>query len=174
MSARALSSYVLMLLVVLTASPPYALARNLFSTSDPKNLSNANRGIVAIETDIIQASQASNQATEDHQKQVTCLQDIYSSLNDVSLRIGTVVDLVFLSSVMNSPADEKRINSLLAREVPFHRKQIATTRGEIINSSAYCSSSALVNTYAQKSFGLIDDATEAMSAIENQLTGATH
>jgi hypothetical protein len=83
------------------------------------------------------------------------------------------VNLVFLSAVMDSPADEKKTNLLLARALSHQQEQIALTRGEIMNSSVYCSDSALVNIYAQKSLGLVDKATEAASAIENRLLAAT-
>lgn len=151
-----------MMLVVATLLPASrSLAENnVFTESDDEGLNRLYKSALALEGDINQSA-----STVYSQQQVQCLLDLGNALDDIMAKLDAASDLVLLSAVMRDHGDEWRINSLLARRLPFALKQIALDRRRALNAGAYCSTSALVNTYAQKTVSFADDATAAISDI---------
>lgn len=165
---KILPFYVLLAAALLAASRTSAAA-NIFTGSDAYPLDQWNKAAIALEKDILQSARAVNQPTEFAQQQVACLNEVQTSLDQISGHLGAVSDLVHLSAVMSDPSDERKVNSVLARGTRYILNLIAIARRDALNQAAVCSTSALVNTYAQKAAGIADYATTAINAIDERL-----
>jgi hypothetical protein len=160
----------LLLLVTLLPVPCSLASANVFTKSDVDALDKVDHAATALEDDINQSASTVNEDPTDlAQQQVTCLIDLENDLDNISARLEAATDLVFLSAVMEYPADEKAINRLLAHEMPYVLMQIALARKGTINTAAHCPTSALVNTYAQRTAALADSAAGAIGAVNDRV-----
>ena len=169
---------VLLLVVFIAAilpAPCSLASTNSFIDADADALLKLENAVLTLEGDINQsASTLNNQFNDFAQEQTACLLELEQSVANISTELNIVRELVALSVQMETPHDAANINSLLVIDAKSALKTITSARKYSLTQAATCSTSALVNTYSQKSVALADHATAAISAIKDRLASNTN
>jgi hypothetical protein len=80
------------------------------------------------------------------------------------------LDLVTLSTQMCDPTDEASVNETLSARSTVSLNMLVEHRRWALTQGAMCSRSAVVNTYAQKTAALADEATALFSGVNHKLS----
>ena len=162
----------IVLLVVFMAAilpAPCSLAStNIFTEADADALLKLETAAMALLHDI-NDSASTVYRPNDFSEQVDCLLELDTSVQDIIRELDDARDFVELSMQMEDSRDASKLNLRLARRAVFALKAIASARKSSLRQAATCSTSALVNTYSQKSVALADHATAAISAVKDRV-----
>ena len=143
---------------------------NILTGSDADALGKVIYVIISLQKEIAEpVNGLTNQPSELSLHQAACLMQLYNSLSNINAQLVAAADLVHLSAIMEDSGDEQKINSFLAGDLPKVLETIADSRSYSLSQVAVCSSSALVNTYAQKTAELADKATAAIMTVSNRV-----
>jgi hypothetical protein len=167
---------VLLLVVFIAAilpAPCSLASTNIFTEADINALKKVEADVLALTGDIENSTDIINR-TDGDSSQVDCLHGLHEYLLPMLGDFILVHNLVDLSWRMEDPRDASKINSRLAAITETTPGVIAITRRNSLQMAAICSTSALVNTYAQKAMALADNATAAISAIKDRLASDTN
>jgi hypothetical protein len=162
----------LFLIAIATALFPahsYAAA-HVFATADAEALNNFNGELIALEDDINQTATTLNQPDAYALSQVQCLLELTNALDMIDARVSETTGLVGVSAVMKHSDDEMRVNKTIARSTHFSLQRVAHARSIALQQAAICSTSAVVNTYAQKAEVIADRAANGIRYVENKVT----
>jgi hypothetical protein len=121
--------------------------------------------MVALVRDILQALKVLH-GTDDYD----CLSELHNSLSIMHDYLTFGYDLVILSAQMRDPTDEASVNETLSARSTFSLNMLAEARQYALTQGALCSRSAVVNTYAQKTAALADEAAALFSGINRALS----
>lgn len=75
---------------------------------------------------------------------------------------------------MKDSVDEVMVNTTLAANAPLAAKELAEARRHSLAQAALCPTSALVNTYAEKTAALADKAITGFSGINDRVGWLVH
>ena len=163
---------VLLLVVFMGAilpAPRSFASTNIFTDADADALLKLENAGMALLGDITDSARTVYQPNDFAEKQVNCLLELERSVEDIMRELDDARDFVELSVQMEDSRDASKINLRLAGRAVYALKAIASARKSSLNEAATCSTSALVNTYSQKSVALADNATAAVSAVKDRV-----
>jgi hypothetical protein len=160
----------LLALAAVIASP--AAAANTFKESDADAFLQLEKSALALHKDINNAMGILGQSREFDQ--TSCLSELENALVSIMDGLSSAQDLVSLSAEMRDSVDERTVNITLAGNASIAMKELAEDRRHALAQGALCSSSALVNTYAQKIAAITDRATMLFNGINNRVGWLIH
>jgi hypothetical protein len=140
-------------------------AANTFTLRQAAVLENLSGRLSAVSKDI-RASMHVLSGTDDY----SCLEEIHNVLESTTADLLFVYDLVILSAEMHDPTDEASVNETLSARSTFSLNMLAEARRYALTQGALCSRSAVVNTYAQKTAALADEAAALFSGVNRKLS----
>jgi hypothetical protein len=140
-------------------------AANTFTLSQAAALGNLSGRLSALAKDIL-ASMHVLAGTDDY----SCLEELHNVLESATGDLTFAYDLVILSAQMRDSTDEASVNETLSARSTFSLNMLAEARRYALTQGALCSRSAVVNTYAQKTAALADEAAALFSGIHRQLS----
>jgi hypothetical protein len=158
---------VLLLVVFMAAilpAPRSFASTNIFTDADADALLKRENTAMALLRDIHDSALAVYQSND-----FACLMDLERRVEDIMRELDDARDFVELSVQMEDSRDASKINLRLAHRAVIALKAIALARESSLMEAAHCSTSALVNTYSQKSVALADNATAAVSAVKDRV-----
>jgi hypothetical protein len=155
----------LLALAVVVVSP--AAGANPFRESDADTFLHLQKSALLLYGDVNNGMGVLGQRGEFDQ--ASCLSELENALVSIMDVLSSAYDLVKLSAGMRDSLDEATINVTLAVNARIAMKQFAEDRRHALAQGALCSTSALVNTYAQKTAAITDEATVLFSAINNRI-----
>jgi hypothetical protein len=167
------------LLVVFMAAilpaPRSFASTNSFTDADADALLKLENAALTLDGDINQSASTLNHQFNDFaQEQIACLLELEQSVQDIMRELDVARDFVELSVQMEDSRDASKLNLRIAHRAVYALKAIASARKSSLRQAATCSTSALVNTYSQRSVALADHATAAISAIKDRLASDTN
>lgn len=163
---------VLLFAVFLAAILPVSrslASTNIFIDADADALLKLENAGMALLGDINDSARTVYQPNDFAEKQVNCLLELERSVEDTMRELDHARDFVELSVQMEDSRDASKINSRFAGRAVYALKAIASARKSSLHEAATCSTSALVNTYSQKSIALADNATATISAVKDRV-----
>lgn len=140
---------------------------NTFRSGDHLAYSDLAGKTLGVERDVNEAIKVVAQGNE--LLQVICLSEIRNALDRISDQLLFASVLIMISSQMRQGADEALVNGTLAIHTSHALRQVAGDRQLALSTAASCSRSALVNTYAQKTSALADDAATLLRAANGKV-----
>jgi hypothetical protein len=155
----------LLVLAIVFASP--AVAENTFRESDANAFVQLDRTALALSKDMHNSTHILGQSREFDQAQ--CLGELENVLRSTEDALSSAHDLVSLSAQMMDPMDEALVNLTLADNASIAVRQLAESRRYALSQGSLCSTSAVVNTYAQKVAAITDSATVLFDRIRGLL-----
>jgi hypothetical protein len=158
-TAAAMAIFLASLLASATAAPA-----NILTIRQATPLFNLSDRVAALERDILQALKVLR-GTDDYD----CLSELHSPLRIMHDYLTFGYDLAMLSAQMRDPLDEASVNETLSAHSTFSLNMLAEARQYALTQGALCSGSAVVNTYAQKTATLADEAAALFSGINRTL-----
>jgi hypothetical protein len=144
-----------------------AAAANTFKYSDADAFLQLDEAALALHKDINNAMTILGKSREFDQ--ASCLSDLENVLLSVDARLSSVSALVRLSAQMRDSMDETTVKFTLALNASTAMKELAEDRRYALAQGAICSTSALVNTYAQKAAAITDKAALLFGSIDNRV-----
>jgi hypothetical protein len=160
----------LLFLAVVIGSP--TVVANTFRQSDADPFYELLRGAIALSKDMHDAVGilgGNREFTE-----AWCLYEVQIALASITESLSSTSDLVILSAQMKDGMDELTINVKLATIAAANMKSLAADRRFALQEAALCSTSALVNTYAQKTATIADRATVLFRTINSRVGSLWH
>jgi hypothetical protein len=151
-------------LAAILASTTVAAA-NTFTLSQAAVLGTLSGRLSALSKDI-RASMHVLAGTDDY----SCLEEIHNVLESTTADLLFVYDLAILSAEMHDPTDEVSVNETLSARSTFLLNMLAEARRYALTQGAICSRSPVVNTYAQKTAALADEAAALFSGVNRKLS----
>jgi hypothetical protein len=163
---------VLLLVVFMVAilpAPRSFASTNIFTEADANALLKLQNAGMALLDDINDSASTVCRPSDCAEEEVDCLLELEHSVQDIMRELDDARDFVELSMQMEDSRDASKINLRLAGRAVYALKAIASARKSSLRQAAHCSTSALVNTYSQKSVALADNATAAVSAVKDRV-----
>ncbi len=161
-------SFLLVILTVLLAATPAVCKESTYKT-DESAFNKLSREQTALQHDILESLKAINHPTSSSQHQAECLSELSSALNEVGNYFMTESSLILLIQGMREPNDEYFANLTLRENNGSTLTSLTWARKEAIQQAADCSTSALVNAYAQKVTTFADNGITTIKAIDDHL-----
>jgi hypothetical protein len=150
-------------LATILASSSYAVASNTFTAADAGAFGQLSHAALALHRDVIDAMRTIGGSGDFNQAR--CLSDLQNSLFSMEDSAAAAGDLISISARMHDSRDEVIVNATLASNLSFALEKLSLDRRNALEQGAVCSTSPLVNTYAQKTAGLADRASAFFDSV---------
>ncbi len=139
-----------------------------FTDSYANSIDHLYRNGMVLEADINNAVGILNNSYDFHQ--VYCLGDLADILGSITGYLVTISSLITLSMMMENADDQKSVNTMLGFRVRASLKLLPQAKKVALDQAVFCSHSALVNSYAQKTATFLDNTATMLNDINRRLT----
>jgi hypothetical protein len=127
--------------------------------TDYTRMHNLSQKTIQLQRDILSANQGARGDAVD------CFGQLYTNLEQVSLRIGFLEQMVSIASLMVDKSDEQTVLGAFKIEADHFLKQIELNRKGINLTAGYCSRGNVVAVKAQEILRLYDEASSILRSM---------
>jgi hypothetical protein len=135
--------------------------------SDASTLLQLEKTALSLDQDVIESSKIAIQKRNFDEFQ--CANETLHTIDDITEEITSAYDLVMLSTKMKDIGDKVAVAIVIETNTLIALKRIEQARKYALHQSAWCSNSAAVNAYVQKTTALADHAATAFNNIEDKV-----